>query len=510
MNTFQVFKELKKKIPKNFFFQLENTIYNLLSSENKLNSFFYFKKIIKNKIYNLQDLKYLFLIGLILAKYKCYYQSLLIFFYCITKDKNNPDAYFNIGLCFKNLNKAKLAIIYFNKQEKFFGKNNKLTSELAKSHQIAGNIQVSEKYYLELLTHCNFLFEEHKEYSVIHKYSKDDPHLEMLINLEKNDSLEEKNKKFIFFALAKAFEDLKDYKKSFNYLKLANELRKKEVPYSSYLIKKQFLAIKNAYKSIILNNDLNIDKGNKIPIKIVGLPRSGTTLLEQIISSHSKVYSMAESLAFPSCIKQYFPSSDPDQFQNEIKNVNYRAVKKFRETYFKIQFNETSQNYITDKLPFNFIFVGLIHKFIPEAKIIHIKRNAKDTCISILKNYFIGKNITFAYSEEDLVDYYFQYEDLMKFWKNNCPDSFLEISYEDLINNFDISVKKILSFLNLDFEENIKSFYKNKSSVFSLSLAQVRSPIYKTSLNSWKNFEKYLSDSFKSLPWYYCKDRTML
>ena len=120
--------------------------------------------------------------------------------------------------------------------------------------------------------------------------------------------------------------------------------------------------------------------------------------------------------------------------------------------------------------------------------------------MSILKNYFIGENISFAYNEADLIDYYYQYDDLMKFWKSNCSGYFLEIRYEELIENFDNSIKKILTFLNLNYEESVKNFYKNKSSVFSLSLAQVRSPIYRSSINSWKNFEPYLSDNFKRLP----------
>ena len=500
MNIAPVFRELKKVLPKEFISRLENPIYQILISENKLKCYFDFKQEVKKNINGLQELKYLFTIGLLLAKHKCFYPSVIIFFFCLVKDRNNFDAYYNIGICFKNLNKSRLAIIYFNKQEKIFGKNNNLNYQLAKCHQVNGNIKLSEIYFCELLKNDKFFYEAHREYSIIHKYLKEDKHLKTLHELENQQTINEKDKKFIYFALSKAYEDLKDYEKSFDYLCLGNLIRKQEVFYSSSIIKNQFLSIKNAYHSISARSDLEIKKIIKTPINIIGLPRSGTTLIEQIISSHSKVYSMAESLAFPNCIKEYFPSSDPKLFESELKNVNLKTLKKFRKTYFDIQFKQTNKDYITDKLPFNFIFLGLINKFIPESKIIHIRRNAKDTCLSILKNYFIGKNIGFAYNENDLIDYYYQYEDLMNFWKVNCPGCFLEINYEDLINNFESTTARILSFLNLNYEDTLKDFYKNKSSVFSLSVAQVRNPIYKSSVNNWRNFEPYLSSNFKQLP----------
>jgi len=500
MSIPKIFKDLKHALPKACFIKLQNQIYYILTAENKLSCFLDFKKNIQTTIDTLQDLKSLFIVGLILVKHKYYYPSLIIFYCCLVKDSNNSDAYFNLGICFKNLNKARLAIIYFNKQKKCFGNTNNLTYQLAKCYQTNGDLKLSEEHFCELLDHDKFLFEAHREYSIIHKYIKDDPHLKVLHDLEKLHSVNDKNKKFIFFALSKAYEDLKNYEKSFYYLSHANILRKKELFYSPSVIKNQFQSIKESYAALVDRADLKPNKINKTPIKIVGLPRSGTTLLEQIISSHSKVYSMAESLAFPKCIKEFFPSADPVLFKNEVKSMNFKILKRFRENYFKMQFAETNKDFITDKLPFNYIFLGLINKFIPESKIIHIKRDSKDTCLSILKNYFIGENISFAYNEADLIDYYYQYDDLMKFWKSNCSGYFLEIRYEELIENFDNSIKKILTFLNLNYEESVKNFYKNKSSVFSLSLAQVRSPIYRSSINSWKNFEPYLSDNFKRLP----------
>lgn len=501
MDILNIFKELKKLIPKDFFSKIENPLYQLLISNKKLSSFLIFKKQIGKIIISVDEIKLLFFIGIILTKYSCFFQSLVIFYYCLRKDKSNPDAYFNIALCLKNLNRYRIAIFYFTEQKNLYGESTKVIYELAKCNQIVGNLKAAEKLFFKLFSSepTNFS-EEHKEYSTIHKYTENDPHLNILRDLRNNNSLQDKNKKFIFFALSKAYEDLKDYRQSFENLKLGNKLRKNELDYSSDIIKNQFYSIKSAFENGLNQKNFDIKEKSKLPVHIVGLPRSGTTLLEQIISSHSKVYSMAESLVFPSLIKRYFPSNDPEKFKNELININQKIVFKFREEYFKEQFKNTKKDIITDKLPFNFIFLGLINKIIPESKIIHIKRNARDTCISILKNYFIGKNINFAYDEKDIVDYFFQYQDLMKFWKNKCSDQFLEIDYEDLINNFDFSIKKVLNFVNLDYESNLEKFYQNKSSVFSLSLAQVRMPIYKTSIKNWKNFEPYLSEEFKKLP----------
>ena len=222
------------------------------------------------------------------------------------------------------------------------------------------------------------------------------------------------------------------------------------------------------------------------------MPRSGTTLVEQIISSHSKVYSSGE-LPFLSLImnKIFHEEKDIAGVLNNEKNLN-----KLSEQYFSFLKNyEISEQYITDKAPLNFMWIGFIRYIFPESKIIHCVRNSKDNCISLYKNIVEG-SLNFSYSENELGDIT-TYKDLINFWKNYSTELFQDVHYENLINDSDNEIKKIINYRNLDWEDRCLDFSKNKNPIKTASVGQARKPIYKSSINSSTKFEPYLKDLFK-------------
>ena len=148
----------------------------------------------------------------------------------------------------------------------------------------------------------------------------------------------------------------------------------------------------------------------------------------------------------------------------------------------------------TDKFPKNFMSIGFIKLILPNARIIHCDRNTNDTILSIFKNYFTSGKITFAYDLKDIVGYYNLYNNLMKYWNEVFPDFIFNIKYEKLISNTEAEVKKLLNFCKLDWEKSCLEFYKNKRAIKTASDIQARSKIYKTSIESWKNYERYLKN----------------
>ena len=236
----------------------------------------------------------------------------------------------------------------------------------------------------------------------------------------------------------------------------------------------------------------SIKKDQDKIIFILGMPRSGTSLVEQIISSHSQVIGGGELPILPKIIKNNFMSSqkiDAEKFNEiindplkiELINRNYKNFIK----YFNIK-----NNFITDKAPLNFRWIGFIKVLFPNAKIIHCQRDPKNNCLSMYKNLFEG-GLGFSYDENDLVKFYKTYKNLMSFWKAKKHNDILEISYEELVKDNREQIKRILKYCELEWEENCLNFYNNKNPIKTMSTAQEK-PIYKSSLSAYEKYRDYL------------------
>jgi hypothetical protein len=347
----------------------------------------------------------------------------------------------------------------------------------------------------------------HRYISVITKYkSKNDEHLQEMLNVIGSAEFKKNQKQYhsIYFALSKAYEDLKDFKTSASYLTIGNKLRKSVMKkkYNIENIKKHFSMLQNIFShfSSQANNTFGLDS-NK-PIFIVGMPRSGTTLVEQIISSHAKVESGGELSYIGNIIYDYFPDNDPDTFVEKVKAELPNHLPEMASIYLKKISNISNILQVTDKLPHNFVFIGFIKMMFPQAKIIHCNRDPKSTCFSIFKNYFPDESLWFAYDENDLVEYYALYKELMIFWKKIYGETIYDISYENLVTNQKVETEKVLQFLSLDWDDNCLQFNKNVSKVATLSTTQVRQPMYSTSVQQWKDFETYFPKLFNQLNYF--------
>ena len=415
----------------------------------------------------------------------------------ISLDDNIAVPHNNLGTLYNSRSKYKEAEISYKKaisiDPKFFFAHFNLGTLFI----TIGNFTEAKKCLLEAIKLNPNLIEAHRALSRITKYNKKDKHLNELIRLYKQGV---SNKSDLCFSLGKAHEDIKDFKNSFNFYNEANSLCRKNINFSLLNEKKLFDDIKKIFNEKLFNKFINSGLHKQKPIFIVGMPRSGTTLVEQILSSHPKVFGGDEVETVPYLIKKYFNNKDNVGTFNNVFNLEESIFKTIGEEYI-LKMNDFS-NYAertTDKLPVNFLSIGLIKLILPHSKIVHCHRNPKDNIFSIFKNNFTSDKVTFAYELSETVGYYNLYKDLIKHWNLKLPGFVYNVKYENLVKNTKIEIKKLLKFCDLDWSDKCLKFYNNKRPIKTASDTQARSKIYKSSINSWKNYEEYLNKYFFKL-----------
>ena len=322
--------------------------------------------------------------------------------------------------------------------------------------------------------------------SIQTNYLNDDAHLNVMLD-KINNNLNEDQKINLFFAIGKAFEDKKDYSNSYNYYLKGNELKRKKLKFNINEKIKLFKDLKVFFE----NNELkgkNISQNKRKVIFVFGLPRSGTTLVENIISSHDKVSGLGEI----NYLNKFFNLNFIKNDQLNIDFINDFLLHDLQKYYFDfVKIFDDKTEFITDKSLNIYWYLGFINIFFPNAKFIHCQRNPKDNCLSIFKNLFEDGQ-GWKYNENELVEYYKLYEKIMTFWNEKLNQKILNIKYEDLVRDKNNNIRKIINFCGLDWNEKCLNHHENNMPIKTLSLNQANKPIYKTSINSSKNFETYL------------------
>jgi hypothetical protein len=269
-------------------------------------------------------------------------------------------------------------------------------------------------------------------------------------------------------------------------------LRKKLLNYDINQDVELFKQLKSSYPKIEKNSLEPYSLANKLtPIFIVGMPRSGTTLVEQIVSSHSQVTGAGEldfAAQFGAAIATGFTE------------VNNESLLDFRQNYLNKLQNVSNGNLIvTDKMPQNFGYIGLLAAAFPEAKIVHVKRTPAAVCWANYKQYFRSKNIGYCYAIDDVLSYYKLYENLMEFWTNTLSNRIYKLDYEQLTVNQESETRRLIEYLGLDWDENCLSPQNNMRSVATASNLQVRQKVYQGSSEQWKKYEPFLNGAFDGL-----------
>ena len=327
--------------------------------------------------------------------------------------------------------------------------------------------------------------------------SKDIQSMKVLLN-DKSCKLEDYY--HLLFAFGKAYEDIGDYKQSIAAYMKGNQVKSQHVPWSPKKFNKECKEIKNFFTKDLFSSITSSGSDSADPIFVVGLPRSGSTLIEQILSSHSLIEGTTELQNIIALSRKIgeVEGKNRDHESNYpkiIKSLRPKIFKEMGDAYIKNTLSQRIKRtpYFIDKMPNNFIHIGLIQLILPKAKIIDARRNPMDCSFSCYKQLF-GSGQGFTYSLNRISNYYLDYLDIMKHWDRVLPGKVHRIQYENMINNTEEEIKRLLDYCEVDFEESCLNFFDTKRAVRTPSSEQVRQPIYNSSINHWKNFESYLED----------------
>ena len=301
----------------------------------------------------------------------------------------------------------------------------------------------------------------------------------------------------LLFALGKAREDRKEYQLAMAAYAKGNQVRGKSVPWSADRFHQDTQKIKSFFNEDFFRKNQSMGCQANDPIFIVGLPRAGSTLIEQILSSHSEVEGTAELadiIALARKIDGRAHRHDPGLYPAALAQMNAAQFTEMGQSYLDstaVQRVSDTPRFL-DKMPNNFSHVGLINLILPNAKIIDARRHPMDCCFSGYKQLFASGQ-GFTYGQERIGRYYRDYVEIMDHWDNVLPGRVLRVHYEAMVEDTENQVRRLLDYCQLPFEEQCLKFYENKRTIRTASSEQVRQPIYRSGMNQWQPFEQWLA-----------------
>ena len=417
---------------------------------------------------------------------------------------DNAGAYNNRGNAFKGLGQLEEAI-------KSYDQAIQLNPDYAEAHKNLGTVlhecgqlDRAVKHYRKALLAKPDYADAHAHISAIKKYSEFDADIEAMEKILNSKESSNWQKMVSGFALGKAFEDLQQYEKSYECIKKANHLHRSSYSYSISYDTAAFNKLKTicSKKFFSVQDDLQQESSEDsairpifMPIFILGMPRSGTTLVEQILASHPYVFGAGELNTLAEVVKNLCRQKNSGQFPEGISGFDQDDFKRLGSAYLRklAAYRSKDESYITDKMPQNYFYIGLLKKILPRAKVIHCERDPMDTCFSIFKNFFTTRNShPYAYEMTELGHYYNLYADLMKHWNNMLPGFVYDIQYENLVMDQEEQTSKLLAYCGLPWDDACLAFHKTKRRVATASSVQVRQPMYTDSVELWKQHAKQL------------------
>ena len=398
-----------------------------------------------------------------------------------------------------HLTDYKGAIEFYNKALQVDPHNITVLMSLSSAQHSIGNFSEAIDNINKILKINPNIMSAHKLLSSIHDYKNNREHLDRMLSLSGQKNLKNDQKVDLFFAIGKAQEDVGEYDKSFQSLKLANRMKRESVDFDINKERELFNSIIDAFSDLDFKKSINHNFDKKI-IFICGMPRSGTTLVEQIIASHSKVDGAGELFYLQQAVRDNFLKDEKINKQILLEEINADRIKIAKDYFDLLKIHPLKKPILTDKAPQNFRWLGFIKIFFPNSKIVHCTRNPKDTCLSLYKNSFASSDMNWSYSEDDIANYYNLYKNLMEFWISTIGSNIHEINYEKLVNNKNEEIKKMLSFCELEHEGACFNHHKNTSTpIKTVSVTQARNPIYSSSVNKNQFYKNNLNHMFSLL-----------
>lgn len=409
------------------------------------------------------------------------------------------EAHYNLGYVLKEQKRVEEA-------ETQYRRALELNPEYAPAHNNLGNVLKEQGRLTEACASFEAaiaikpnLIESHYGLSSLKTYRESDPHLGMLeALLGEIGAMSVESRIRYWFALGKVREDFGLYDAAFSAYQEANQLQHALLPFDEAAddaAHERMMTVLS--KEFFARRARPIDIG-KAPIFIVGMPRSGTSLLEQILSSYPGIFGAGELSDISEVIMAAMPDATFERFLDAVPDFSADDFKRLGEQYSeRVARLAPDATHITDKMPANYYYLGMIYLMFPNAKIIHAMREPMDSCFSCYSRLFNMKNLAFSYDLGTLGRNYVRYIKLMRHWHAVLPaGTILDLRYEDMVTDTEGQARRLLEYLDLPWNEQCLAFHENTRRVKTASDAQVRKPIYKTSLARWKHYENHLGALF--------------
>ncbi len=336
--------------------------------------------------------------------------------------------------------------------------------------------------------------------SQMKRFSAGDPLVATMETLLSNpDQPSEAQQADLHFALGKAYDDMGEADRAFPHFAAGNALRRRQIDYDEGRELAGKARIAEIFTPALMQSKAGHGNESDRPLFVIGMPRSGTTLVEQIIASHPRVFGAGEQKAFEDALTALvrpgepgYPAMVPPMTAAEIKALGADYLARMKAVV-------PDEQRFTDKLPANYYFVGLIHLALPSAKIVHVRRNPLDTCLSIFSINFSDPPV-FAYDLGELGRYYCAYERLMAHWRQVLPEGvMLNVQYEDVVDDIENQAHRLISFCGLPWDDACLAFHRQEGAVRTASAYQVRQPLFRSSMERWRAYERHLGPLLEAL-----------
>lgn len=331
-------------------------------------------------------------------------------------------------------------------------------------------------------------------------FSFTDEEVEVMQQLVGGMEVAEESRVNMFYALGKHFENQHEYDMAFSYYRQGADLRRPHEVYDPVQNQLVHDRIIKVFDKPFIEKREGWGNPDDSPILIVGLPRSGSTLIEQILASHSQVEGTMELTELNSCVREITRArKNRDEYPEATEFLTQSDIEKLGDQYLQGTLPYRSgKAFFIDKMPNNFSHIGLLHLILPNAKVINARRHPLDSCLGSFKQLFY-KGQSFTYDFFELGQYYLQYQRIMDHWSEVLPGQVLDVHYENMVNDQEGETRRILDYLGLPFEEQCLRFYETDRAINTASSEQVRLPIYTKGLNFWRHYETHLGELIEQL-----------
>lgn len=421
----------------------------------------------------------------------------------IAIDAQKPEYYELLSQLYYEQNKHAQAFFYLDKALSIDPTLSSLHIHKGTMLMETGDNAGAETQFLKMAEHPEVDTRVLVHYSLVQlrKIRPDHASLDALLSIAHNPQTISPDKlPYLYFALGKCHDDLGEFSKAFTYFAKGCALKRQQITFN---IETQITLTE---KIIRFFTQEKIDylrafaHSSATPIFIVGMPRSGTTLAEHILASHPSVYGAGELPYFHQGIEQLQKNTPFLSYPDNLSKISADVYHCFTQDYLAALARIAPEaTHITDKMPHHFMHIGLIHALFPNAKIIHVKRNPIDTCLSCYTKLFQEGQL-YSYDLTELGQYYRCYEKIMAHWRTVLPKhAWLDVNYEAFIDNVEIEAKRMITYCNLSWDPACITFYNSKRKIRTASFMQVRQPIYTASVDRWQNFKNELSPLIEAL-----------